>query len=78
MSATEAASSRKLQITGLLLGIFSVIHPVVMAASAVINIRELRRGTGGDWRWMNVAGLVLSGVWLLVWAVGISFLVMSH
>jgi hypothetical protein len=75
---TAAKESRKLQIGGLLLGVFSFLHPLVMVASLILNIRELRRGTGGDSRWMNTAGLVLTGLAIVTWTVGIVAVLASH
>ena len=59
----EATESRGKQYAGLALGIFS-IHPFIFIASLIFNIRELMKGRG---RWMNVAGLCLSGLSVLVW-----------
>lgn len=71
---TAATESRRLQIGGLVIGFLSFLHPLVMVGSLILNIRELRRGTGGDARWMNTAGLVLTGLAMLTWVVGIAVL----
>lgn len=74
MQQTAATESRRLQIGGLVIGFLSFLHPLVMVGSLILNIRELRRGTGGDARWMNTAGLVLTGLAMLTWVVGIAVL----
>lgn len=70
--------SRKLQIAGLVIGFASFLHPLVMVASLVLNIRELVRGSGGTSRWMNVAGVSLTGVAILTWTTLIIFAVTSR
>jgi hypothetical protein len=67
--------SKRLQVAGLVLGILSFLHPLLMVGSLVLNIRELVRGTGGTNRWMNVAGVSLTGVAVLTWAGFIVFAV---
>ena len=64
----EITESKKLQISGLFLGLLS-IHPLMFIASLVLNIRELRRRKEGRYRWMNQAGLALSGISVFVWLV---------
>lgn len=59
--------SKRLQVAGLVLGIVSFLHPLLMVASLILNIRELVRGKGGVNRWMNVAGVSLTGLAMLVW-----------
>ncbi|MBL8915307.1 MAG: hypothetical protein JNM17_31680 [Archangium sp.] len=71
---TVAKESRRLQIGGLVIGFLSFLHPLVMVGSLILNIRELRRGTGGDARWMNTAGLVLTGLAMLTWVIVIAVL----
>lgn len=70
--------SRKLQIGGLVVGLLSFLHPLVMLGSFILNIRELRRGTGGALRWMNTAGLVLTVLAVLTWLLGITALLSSR
>lgn len=71
---TAVKESRKLQLGGLIIGLLSFLHPLVMVGSLILNIRELRRGTGGDLRWMNTAGVVLTALAMLTWVVGIAVL----
>ena len=59
--------SKRLQVGGLVIGFLSFLHPLVMVGSLVLNIRELVRGKGGTRRWMNVAGLALTGLAIITW-----------
>jgi hypothetical protein len=77
VSANQATESRRVQIAGLVLGCISVFHPLLLIASLVLNIRALVKGTGGSSRWMHVAGLVGSGIAVLVWFVGLAVIAMS-
>jgi hypothetical protein len=61
--------SKRLQIGGLVIGILSFFHPLIMLGSLILNIRELRRGAGGTRRWMNVTGVALTCVAVLVWTI---------
>ncbi len=67
--------SRRLQIAGLVLGCVSFLHPLLMVGSAILNIRELVSGRGGVNRWMNVAGVSLTGLALVTWTLIIIFAV---
>ena len=49
-----------------------------LRSQVVLNIRELVRGSGGTSRWMNVAGLSLTGVAILAWTTLIFFAVTSR
>ena len=62
-----ATESKKLQVAGLLLGLLSFLHPLVMVASLILNIRGLVKRDGGAYRWMYIAGLVGTGLALLLW-----------
>jgi hypothetical protein len=70
----EVTESKKLQVGGLVLGLISILHPLLMVASLILNIRELVRGKAGANRWMNVAGLCGTGVAVLGWMGMIVFL----
>lgn len=75
---TTVTESKRLQIAGLVLGIVSFLHPLVMVASLILNIRELVRGTGGTRRWMNVTGVGLTGAAILTWIGFFAFLITRH
>ena len=66
--------STRLQIAGLVIGIFSFLHPLIMLGSLILNVRELRRGAGGARRWMNVTGVALTCVAVLVWSIVLTVL----
>jgi hypothetical protein len=74
----EVTESKRLQIGGLVIGIFSFLHPLIMVGSLILNIRELVKGKGGDARWMNVVGLSLTGLAILTWVGVILYFVTSH
>ncbi len=59
-----AEDSSRMQKAGLALGIFA-LNPLVMIASFIVNIRELKSGRGGSRRWMNQVGMGLTVVFLL-------------
>lgn len=75
---TAQTESKRLQVGGLIIGLLSFIHPLVMVGSLVLNIRELVRGTGGTRRWMNVAGLASTGVAIFAWVVLIVVVATRH
>lgn len=74
----EVTESKRLQIGGLVIGIFSFLHPLIMVGSLILNIRELVKGKGGDARWMNVVGLSLTGLAILTWVGVILYFVTSR
>src|SRR4051812_30918725 len=43
----DATDSRRMQITGLVLGCISVFHPLLLIASLIVNLRAVIKGTGG-------------------------------
>ena len=71
----EVVESKKLQIAGLVLGVVSVLHPLLLVGSLVVNIRELRRRKEGANRWMNQVGLAGSAFAVFAWMVLIIVLV---
>lgn len=75
--AQTVSDSKRLQIGGLVLGALSFLHPLIMVGSAVVNIRELARGTGGSHRWMNGVGIALTVLAIITWVVGFSILASS-
>lgn len=74
----EVTDSKRLQIGGLVIGLFSVLHPLLMVGSLILNIRELVKGRGGDYRWMNGVGLGLTGLAILTWVVGFTYVITRH
>jgi hypothetical protein len=72
-----ASESKRAQVGGLIVGGLSFLHPLIMVGSFVLNIRELVKGRGGERRWMNVTGLVLTCVAVLTWVVGLTILATS-
>lgn len=64
--------SKRGEVGGLVIGVLSFLHPLVMVGSLVVNVRELRKGRGGERRWMNVTGLALTGLALCTWLVAIA------
>jgi hypothetical protein len=54
--------------------VLSFLHPLLMVGSLILNIRELVKGRGGDRRWMNIAGVALTGMAILTWVVGFAWL----
>ncbi|MFZ5438350.1 MAG: B-box zinc finger protein [Myxococcota bacterium] len=75
---TTVSESRRVPIGGLIIGVLSFLHPLIMVGSLVLNLRELIKGRGGDRRWMHTVGLVLTGLAILTWTVGIAFLATSR
>lgn len=76
--AHEVGESRRLQLGGLIIGVLSFLHPLLMVGSLAVNIRELVKGRGGDRRWMNFTGLALTGFAILTWVVGFTWLATRH
>lgn len=69
-----AADSGRMQKAGLVLGLFS-LNPLVMIASFIVNLRELKAGRGGARRWMNQVGLGLTVAFLFCYFALILFAV---
>lgn len=74
----EVTESKRLQIGGLVIGLLSFLHPLLMVGSLILNIRELVKGRGGENRWMNGVGLGLTGVAMLTWIIGFTYLFTRH
>lgn len=70
----QATEANRLPLAGLITGLLSVLHPLLLVASLVLNLRALVRGHGGARRWMHVVGVAGSGVAVLVWVFALVFI----
>lgn len=71
----ETTDNEKGAIAGFVLGLVSVFHPLLMIASLIVNIRALIKKSGGARKWMHTAGLIATGVAMLIWFFGFLFII---
>ncbi|MGV3625125.1 MAG: hypothetical protein ACO1OB_30170 [Archangium sp.] len=75
---TSMKESKRTAIGGLVVGIFSFLHPLVQLGSLVLNIRALMKAPAGQKPVMNIVGLLLTLAAILTWVGGIVFVATRH
>lgn len=68
---TSVKESKRVAIGGVVVGVFSFLHPLVQLGSLVLNIRALVKAPAGHKPMLNIVGLGLTLLAILTWVVAI-------
>lgn len=69
VSANRSKESKGLRLAGLIIGVVSLISPLVIIVSLIVNIKALNKNNQNKdaRRWMNVAGIVFTICATIIW-----------